>query len=65
LPQGGHTTLKVYDTVGNEVAELVNEVIPAGKFTINFNAAHLSSGIYFYILRSGGKMMSNKMVLVK
>jgi uncharacterized lipoprotein YddW (UPF0748 family) len=65
LPESGYTTLKVFDTIGNEIAELVNEDIPAGKYTINFNAAHLSSGIYIYILRSGGKMMSNKMVYIK
>jgi hypothetical protein len=65
LPNAGFTSLKVYDTVGNEIAELVNEDIPAGNYTLNFNAAHLSSGIYIYILRSGEKMMSNKMVLIK
>jgi uncharacterized lipoprotein YddW (UPF0748 family) len=65
LPEGGNTSLKVYDMVGNEVAELLNEDIPAGRYFLNFNAAHLSSGVYIYILRSGEKMMSNKMILIK
>jgi len=65
LPREGYTTLKVYDIVGNEVAELINENIPAGKYTVNFDASDLSSGIYIYILRSGEKMMSRKMTLMK
>jgi uncharacterized lipoprotein YddW (UPF0748 family) len=65
MPAGGYTTLKVYDAVGNEVADLIDENLPAGKYSLNFNAAHLSSGVYIYVLRSGERMMSNKMILMK
>ena len=65
LPKGGFTTLKIYDIIGNEVAEIVNQDLPAGKYSVNFDASDLSSGIYIYMLRSAGKMMSRKMILMK
>ncbi len=43
--------LKVYDIAGREVATLVNEIMPAGKHSVEFNAEDLSSGVYFYTLR--------------
>jgi hypothetical protein len=47
--------LKVYDLLGNEVAELVNEYKPAGSYEVEFNAVsgkrNLASGIYFYQLK--------------
>lgn len=46
-------TLKVYDILGNEVATLVNEEKPAGKYEVEFDANTLSSGIYFYRLIAG------------
>ncbi len=44
-------TLKVHDIAGREVATLVNDIMPAGKHAVEFNAADLSSGVYFYTLR--------------
>jgi streptogramin lyase len=43
--------LKVYDIAGREVATLVNEIMPAGKHAVEFNATDLPSGVYFYTLR--------------
>ena len=43
--------LKVYDIEGRKVATLVNEIMPAGKHAVEFNAEDLSSGVYFYTLR--------------
>jgi len=58
--------LKVYDIAGREVATLVNEIMPAGKHAVEFNAIGLSSGVYFYSLSIGGKQMAVKrMALVK
>ncbi len=39
--------LRVYDIEGKEVATLVNEIMPAGKYAVEFNATDLSSGVYF------------------
>jgi len=46
--QADHTLLKIYDALGNEVAVLVNEFKSAGAYEIEFNAAGLSSGVYYY-----------------
>jgi ligand-binding sensor domain-containing protein len=64
-PISGHQTLKVYDMLGNEVATLVDEEKPAGRYEINFNASQLSSGIYFYKFLSGIFINTKKMILMK
>jgi hypothetical protein len=50
-PISGWQTLKVYDVLGNEVATLVDEFKPAGRFKVEFNADNLSSGVYYYQLK--------------
>ena len=60
-------TLKVYNILGKEVAQLLNETKRPGEFTIDFNAAkfNLASGVYFYKLSSGSFTSVKKMVLLK
>ena len=65
LPKNGLVTLKVYDILGSEVAELVNEVKEAGNYSVTFNASELPSGIYFYTLNSGNFMATKKLILLK
>ncbi len=65
IPNTGYVSLKVYDALGREAAVLVNEVKPAGNYLVNFNAARLASGIYFYRLEAGGVTQSHKMILLK
>ncbi|MBZ0204281.1 MAG: T9SS type A sorting domain-containing protein [Ignavibacteria bacterium] len=65
IPKAGFTTLKVYDVTGSEVATLVSGDIKNGKYSIDFDATNLSSGIYYYRLESGGLIKTNKMSLVK
>jgi hypothetical protein len=55
----------VYDILGREIATLVNEKLNPGKYEVDFDGANLSSGIYFYQLRSGDFIQSKKMVLLK
>lgn len=57
--------LKVYDLIGQEIATLVDERKSAGKYRIEFNASELTSGIYFYTLKSGKYFTSRKMILLK
>jgi hypothetical protein len=57
--------LKVYDVLGNEVATLVDEYKTGGSYEVNFDAAQLSSGIYFYKLHSGSYVQTRKMILLK
>lgn len=65
IPEQAHVTLKVYDVLGNEIAELVNEELSAGVYNRTFNAANLSSGIYFYTLRANNFTATKKLMLVK
>jgi len=58
-------TLKVYNSLGEEVGTLINQVVPAGQHQVNFNARGLSSGVYFYTLTAGNFVDSKKMVVMK
>ncbi len=65
LPKSSYVTLKVYDVLGREVAELVNDNLQAGSHSINFDASRLSSGTYFYRLQAGDVVQIKKMMLIK
>lgn len=65
VKQAGHVSMKIYDIMGREVATLINEVQTAGNHTVNFNAARLSSGVYFYTVVSGSFKETKKMVLLR
>ncbi len=62
---GKNVLLKVYDVLGNEISTLVNEFQQAGNYEVDFNAANLTSGIYFYTLQAGKKLSSKKMMLLR
>jgi hypothetical protein len=64
-PFAGHQTLTVYDVLGNEVAKLVDEFKQAGTYETDFNASKLSSGVYFYQLKTGPFLEMKKMLLLK
>jgi len=65
LPRGLAVRLSVFDLLGREVSVLVNEKREAGVHEVNFDAAHLSSGVYIYRLQAGNFVQSKKLVLVK
>ncbi len=65
IPSDEHVTLKVYNTLGEEVAELVNEVKIAGVYSTDFNAENLPSGIYFYTIAAGKYTNTKKLLLIK
>jgi len=60
-----NVSLRVFDLLGNEVAELINEEKPAGEYKVEFKGNGLASGIYFYQLRSGNFVETKKMMLMK
>lgn len=60
-----HTSLRVYDVLGREVAVLVNEKKPTGSYQISWNAEGMSSGVYYYRLEIGKKIQVKKLILVK
>jgi hypothetical protein len=66
LPQKSKVTLEVLDVTGSTVEILINKVESMGEHTITFDGSGISSGIYFYRLRtSTGLMQSKKMLLLK
>jgi hypothetical protein len=65
VPEGSNVTLKIFNTLGEEVAEIVNNYLDAGTYTYNFDASKLPSGIYVYTLQSADQLISKKMTLIK
>jgi mannose/cellobiose epimerase-like protein (N-acyl-D-glucosamine 2-epimerase family) len=65
LPVGSHQTIKVFDVLGNEIATIVDEYKPAGSYEVVFNASSLTSGVYFYQLKTGEFISAKKMILLK
>ena len=65
LPERTHATLKVYTTLGEEVATLVDEVQEAGNRTVSFDARGLASGVYLYRLSAAGMVETKSMILIK
>ena len=61
----GNVTLKIFNSAGQQVSELVNAYQNAGIYNVEFNASSLSSGVYFYRLDANGFTATNKMILVK
>ena len=63
-------TLKVYDVLGNEVATLINEELPAGEYEVEFSVGQdsspdIASGVYFYQLKAGSFIQTKKMIYLK
>ncbi len=65
IPSKGMVSLKVYNSIGEIVTELVNEELVAGAYTYQFDAASLSSGIYFYSINTDNFSQTKKMLLLK
>ncbi len=65
IPKSSFVTLKIYDVLGREVANLVNNEKQAGQYNVTFNASKFSSGIYFYRLQAGDFISTKKMILMK
>jgi len=61
----GLVQLKVYNILGVEVASLVNELKNSGNYSVDFNAANFSSGVYFYSLSVNNFTQTRKMILEK
>lgn len=65
LPEQGFVTLKVFNSLGQQVAILVNSELETGSHMISFDASNLPSGTYFYTLQASEKILSKKMILIK
>jgi photosystem II stability/assembly factor-like uncharacterized protein len=65
IPQQSNLTITIYDTMGREIYKLVNEEKAAGSYEISWNAANFPSGVYFYRMKAGEFISTNKMLLLK
>jgi len=65
VPKESKVVVKVYNTIGQEVATLVNRVQNVGNYAVNFDASKLTSGIYIYRIQADKFVSTKKMILVK
>lgn len=66
IPNSQTVSLKVYDILGNEITALVNnERLTAGTYKVDFNGSSMSSGIYYYTLKTESFIDTKKMILIK
>jgi len=66
IPKGQNVSLKVYDMMGREVASLVNnEFLQAGEYKSDFSGINLTSGVYYYTLKTQEFVSTKSMILVK
>jgi hypothetical protein len=65
IPEQTNATLKIFNSIGQEVASLFNGEVSAGNHEVNFNASALSSGVYFYRIQTPSFTDTKKMILIK
>jgi hypothetical protein len=65
IPSDGRVTLKVYNSIGQEVATLVDDNLTTGRYVATWDAKGLASGVYFYRMQAGSTVLTNKMTLLK
>ena len=65
IEKPGNVSIKVFDVLGRQISGLVNEYQNPGKYSVDFNASKLSSGIYFYSIDSGSFRSIKKMMFLK
>jgi hypothetical protein len=65
IPKSSQVTIKIFNTIGQELATLVNEEKPIGTYEVNWNAANLPSGVYFYRIQAGSFTETKKMMVLK
>ena len=65
IPKFSNVKIRVYDVIGNEVAQLFNGELNAGYYEADFNASSYASGVYFYKIEAGDYNSVKRMILVK
>ncbi|MBU2493993.1 MAG: T9SS type A sorting domain-containing protein, partial [Bacteroidetes bacterium] len=65
VPEAANVKLRVFNILGQQVAELINGFRNAGTYNINWNAENVSSGVYIYRLEAGSNVITKKMTLLK
>ena len=65
IAEEGLVTLKVYNLLGQQIATLLNNELKSGAYNVDFNGTNLSSGVYFYTIRTNSYSATKKMILLK
>lgn len=65
IPEASYVSLKIFNSLGEEIETLVSEELSAGSYKYDWNATNLPSGIYFYKLQTGIFVETKKMILLK
>ncbi len=65
VPVAGNVSIKIYNVLGKEISELVNENKNPGSYEVVFDAAKFPSGVYFYRIKSAGFVQTKKMILLR
>ena len=65
IPEQSFVKIKVFNLLGQEIAELVNKELQTGNYEVSFNAANFPSGIYFYRIEADNFVQTKKMILMK
>ncbi len=65
MAKRGNVTIKIFNSIGEEVRELVNMTKEAGNYSVEFNAGDLPSGTYFCVMNTAGYRKTNKLLLIK
>jgi hypothetical protein len=65
LPSRSFVTLKIFDMLGKEVTTIVSGEMSSGNYTKQWDAAIMSSGIYFYRLQAGSFTETKKLILLR
>jgi plastocyanin len=65
IPLSSRVTLKIFNNAGQEVATLVNEILNASSYEVDWDAANHNSGVYYYRIQAGNYSETRKMLLIK
>ncbi len=65
LPKKGQVSLKIYNSLGKEIKELVNNYQGEGSYSVKFDGSELPSGVYFYKITAGTYTDTKKLILMK
>jgi hypothetical protein len=65
LKESGAVSLKIYNLLGQEVDTVIQQKMSAGSYSVWYDASFLSSGVYFYTLKTANGILTQKMILIK
>lgn len=65
VPEVQHVHIRIIDTLGREIAVLVDESLPAGMYAVRFDAVGLASGVYFAVMEAGDRSKVRKMTYIR